>query len=70
MASLELPALMDVACVVRETGIKKATAEKVMRQCPVVQFPGVRKVFVKREDLDAWIRQHTYEKNQVPGNPA
>ena len=36
----------------RELGVKRATAERIMRACAVkVRPPGARRVFVYREDV-------------------
>jgi hypothetical protein len=54
----ELPKLLDCRGIQRELGVKRATAEAVMRQLPKVQVPGLRKTYVRREDvlrlLDEW----------------
>ena len=53
-----LPVLMDCCAIQRELGVKRATAEAIMRQVCKVQVPEHRKVFVRREDilrlLDEW----------------
>jgi len=41
-----------------ETGFKRAAAEAVMRHLPKVQIPGVRKVYVKRRDVERYLREH------------
>ena len=62
-AQLELTGLYDVARIVRELGVKRATAEKYMRACRFVQrAPGSRKVFVRAEDLQAVLDAHLEEK--------
>jgi hypothetical protein len=45
----ELPKLLDCRAVMDETGVKRATAESLMRAIPKVKIG--RRVFVKREDL-------------------
>ncbi|HET6683065.1 MAG TPA: hypothetical protein VFG75_05155 [Gaiella sp.] len=54
-----LPTLIDCGGIVRELGVKRATAEAIMRQLPKVQVPGHRKVFVVRADLARFIAQWT-----------
>jgi len=53
-----LPTLIDCSGIMRELGVKRATAEAIMRRLPKVQVPGHRKVFVLRADLvrllDEW----------------
>ena len=36
-----------------------------MRQLPVVQFVGLRKVYVRRPDVARLIESRTFEKHQV-----
>jgi hypothetical protein len=40
--------LMDCQAIIREVGVKRATAERVMRLCPVKVVLG-RRVYVYRE---------------------
>lgn len=37
-----------------------------MRALPVVTFPGIRKVYVRRVDVLDYIDAHTFQKDQVP----
>jgi len=46
-------------------GIKRATAEQMMRSLDVVPFPGLRKICVKREDVLSLIKSSTFTKDQV-----
>jgi len=54
-----LPALIDCSGIIQELGVKRATAEAIMRQLPKVQVPGHRKVFVVRADLCRLIAEWT-----------
>lgn len=45
----ELPKLLDCRAVMDETGVKRATAEALMREIPKVRIG--RKVFVERADV-------------------
>ena len=58
MGLTPLPKLVDCRGIEQELGVKRATAEAIMRQLPKVQVPGLRKTFVRREDvlrlLDEW----------------
>ncbi|MBI3936374.1 MAG: hypothetical protein HY323_05305 [Betaproteobacteria bacterium] len=47
----ELPELVDCAKLMRELGVSRAAAEKIMRQVPKVTPPGLRKVYVRRSDV-------------------
>ena len=46
-----LPALLDCRGIQDELGVKRATAEAIMRRLPKVRVPEHRKVFVRRADL-------------------
>jgi hypothetical protein len=37
-----------------------------MRRLPIVQIEGLRKTFVRREDVAAYLEQHTFSKDEVP----
>ena len=45
-----LPKLADARQLQDELGVKRATAERIMRACPV-KIPVGRKVFVYRDDV-------------------
>jgi hypothetical protein len=57
-----LPELVDAKRIQLETGMSRAAAEKLMRALPTVQLPGLRKVYVRRSDVDAYIVEHTSVK--------
>jgi hypothetical protein len=61
-----LPALLDAKRLQAELHITRAAAEAIMRQLPVVQFEGLRKVYVRRGDVARLIDQCTFGKDQVP----
>lgn len=65
-ASAPLPELLDCRGLMLELGVKRATAEAIMRQVPVVQIEGLRKVYVRRTDVHALIRARTFAKDEVP----
>lgn len=54
-----LPNLLDCRGIQDELGVTKAAAEKIMRQLPVVQIDGLRKVYVRREDVHRLIEEST-----------
>ena len=60
-----LPELLDAKALQAELGVTRAVAEKVMRQLPIVTFPNVRKVYVRRDDVRRLIEERTFEKDQV-----
>jgi hypothetical protein len=49
--------LMDVATLGRELGVKRATAERVMRLCSTKVVLG-RRVYVYRAHVEAVLRAH------------
>lgn len=59
MTGSPLPRLLDCAGVQRELGVKRVAAEAIMRDLPKFSPPGVRKVYVRREDVLAYIEEHT-----------
>lgn len=64
--SERLPELLDAKVLQEELGVTRAAAEAVMRQLPVVQVPGLRKVYVRRGDVAALLERCTFSKDQVP----
>ena len=61
----QLPELLDAKALQAELGVTRAAAEAVMRQLPIVQFPELRKTYVRRSDVAALIEARTFEKDQV-----
>jgi hypothetical protein len=37
-----------------------------MQSLPIVQVPGLRKVYVRRSDVEALLKRCMYAKDQVP----
>jgi hypothetical protein len=61
-----LPELLDAKALRLELGVTRAAAEAVMRQLPVVQIDGLRKVYVRREDVHRYLDERTFAKDRVP----
>jgi hypothetical protein len=61
-----LPELLDCRGLMAELNVKRAVAEKLMRQLPVVTFPEIRKVYVRRDDVRRYLETRTFAKDQVP----
>lgn len=59
MTVRELPRLIDCAGLQRELGVKRTASEAIMRQLPKVQIPGVKKVYVRRADVDNLLQRNT-----------
>jgi hypothetical protein len=65
MGGEPLPELLDAKRLTAELGVTRAAAEAIMRQLPVVQFEGLRKVYVRRSDVAAYLEARTFSKNEV-----
>jgi len=59
-----LPELLDAKKLQAELGVTRAVAEKLMRRLPLVVFEGVRKVYVRRQDVAALIDMSTLAKDR------
>jgi hypothetical protein len=60
-----LPELLDAKALMAELGVTRAAAEAIMRALPVVQFDGLRKVYVRRGDVAKLLEERTFRKDQV-----
>ena len=58
-ATHDLPKLIDAAGLQRELGVKRASAEAIMRQLPKVTIPGVKKIYVRRADVNRLLDENT-----------
>jgi hypothetical protein len=61
-----LPELLDAKALRLELGVRRAAAEAVMRRLPVVSIEGLRKTYVRRSDVAAYLESRTFAKEQVP----
>ena len=61
-----LPELLDSKALWTELGITRAATEAIMRRLPVVQIEGLRKVYVRREDVHRYLDTRTFAKSEVP----
>ena len=61
-----LPELLDAKHLAAELGVTRAAAEAIMRNLPVVSIEGLRKVYVRREDVRRYVDARTFRKNEVP----
>jgi len=64
--SERLPELLDARALRLELGITRAAAEAIMRHLPTVQIEGLRKTYVRRSDVAAYLEARTFTKDQVP----
>jgi len=61
-----LPELLDSKALQAELGVTRAAAEALMRRLPVVQIEGLRKSYVRRGDVSAYLTRRTFAKDEVP----
>ena len=67
-----LPELLDAKALRAELGITRAAAEAIMRKVPHLEIEGLRKVYVRREDVLRYLNERTstgewrYEKTGTP----
>ena len=61
-----LPQLVDAKHLAAELGVTRAAAEKIMQSLPIVQVPGLRKVYVRRSDVERLLERCTFAKDEVP----
>jgi hypothetical protein len=54
-----LPRLLDAKHLAAELGVTRASAEAIMRRLPKVEIDGLRKVFVKRTDVERLLEVST-----------
>jgi hypothetical protein len=60
-----LPELLDARHLAAELGVTRAAAEAIMRRLPIIQFEALRKVYVKRDDVAAYIADCSFKKDEV-----
>ena len=61
-----LPELLDRKRLGEELGIGRAVVEAIFRNAPVVEIPGVRKVYVRRPDVERLLaNEWLFNKNRV-----
>ena len=66
LTSEPLPALLDVKQLRAELGVTRAAAEAITRQVPTVHIEGLRKTYVRRDDVARYLAQRTFGKQEVP----
>jgi hypothetical protein len=64
--SQRLPELLDCKMLVAELCVTRAAAEAIMRQLPIVQVEGLRKVYVRRDHVAGYLDARTFAKDEVP----
>jgi len=61
-----LPELLDAKALQAELGVTRAAAEAIMRRLPIVAIEGLRKTYVRRGDVAAYLEARTFTNDQVP----
>ena len=61
-----LPQLLDAKALQAELGVTRAAAEAIMRRLPVVSIEGLRKTYVRRDDVQRYLEERTFSKDRVP----
>jgi hypothetical protein len=61
-----LPELLDAKGLQAELGVTRAAAEAIMRHLPIVSIEGLRKVYVRRDDVRRYLEARTFAKDEVP----
>ena len=61
-----LPQLLDAKRLAAELGVTRAAAEAIMRRLPVFSIEGLRKTYVRREDVRRYLEERTFSKDRVP----
>jgi hypothetical protein len=64
--SERLPELLDVKKLQAELDVTRAAAEAIMRRLPIVQIEELRKIYVRRSDVLAYLEARTFSKTEVP----
>lgn len=52
------PELVDARWIAEAYGIERSTAERIMRTLETCEWPGVRRVFVRKADVAAALQWH------------
>ena len=65
MVTERLPELLDAKRLQAELGVTRAAAEAIIRCVPIVQIEGLRKTYVRRDDVHRYIETRTFSKDQV-----
>jgi hypothetical protein len=60
-----LPELLDARALRLELGVTRAAAEALMRRLPVVEIEGLRKVYVRRDDVHRYLESRTFGKDRL-----
>jgi len=61
-----LPELLDAKALRAELGVSRDAAEAIMRQVLIVAVEGLRKTYVRRSDVAAYLEARTFAKTEVP----
>lgn len=62
---MSAPALLDRAQVERHYGLTRVDVNRIFGRLDQVRLPDSRKVYVRRDDLEAYIERHVVRAGQV-----
>jgi hypothetical protein len=62
VSNAEKSKLIDRKRLLLEYGFTGATADKIMRDCRTFQYPGERKTYVLREDVERVLDDYTLDR--------
>ncbi len=66
-AESSTPRLLDRGAVVGEYGFGRSDVDRIFRHLNVVQLPGARKSYVRRDELEAYLEDCTFDgRTRVP----
>jgi hypothetical protein len=57
--SATLPRLLDCKALRNELGVSEAAALAIMRQVPKVEVDGLRKLYVRADDVAVYLKRRT-----------
>ena len=61
---MAIPTDLDRAAVRRLYGLTRVDVDRIFERLPVINIPGSRKVYVRRDDLEAYLEEHTYPPSE------
>ena len=62
---LETPGALLDRRTLAELGLQRRSIDWLFRELEVVSFPGVRRTYVRADDVRRCLDEHTYTKHQV-----
>ncbi len=60
-----LPRLLDCKAIMAETGLTRAGAEALIRNLTTVHIEGLRKTYVRRDDVLSYLAERSFDGDRV-----